>query len=104
MAEFCYKELCFTVDHFYGMPGRSPYENAIRETRRKMVIEHYHISEEDMDVIFRTLSSAGWLTMTDLIEETGHTKSTLGRALAVMDNVVSVNSGTSMLYRRVRTL
>lgn len=79
-------------------------ENAIRETRRKMVIEHYHISEEDMDVIFRTLSSAGWLTMTDLIEETGHTKSTLGRALAVMDNVVSVNSGTSMLYRRVRTL
>ena len=31
LAEFTYKELCFVIDHFYGMPGRSPYENAIRE-------------------------------------------------------------------------
>ena len=30
MAAFSYGELCFVVDHFYGMPGRSPIENAIR--------------------------------------------------------------------------
>lgn len=31
MAEFCYKELCFAVDHFYGMPGRSSLEAAIKK-------------------------------------------------------------------------
>lgn len=30
MAAYSYSELCFVVDHFYGMPGRSPYEDAIR--------------------------------------------------------------------------
>lgn len=30
MAAFSYGELCFVVDHFYGMPGRSPLEEAIR--------------------------------------------------------------------------
>lgn len=30
MAEFAYKELCFVVDNFYGMPGRSTYELELR--------------------------------------------------------------------------
>lgn len=30
MAAYSYGELCFVVDHFYGMPGRSPLEEAIR--------------------------------------------------------------------------
>lgn len=31
MAAYSYAELCFVVDHFYGMPGRSPLEDAIRK-------------------------------------------------------------------------
>lgn len=30
MAAYSYGELCFVIDHFYGMPGRSPIENDIR--------------------------------------------------------------------------
>ena len=30
MAAFCYAELCFVIDHFYGMPGRSPLESDIQ--------------------------------------------------------------------------
>ena len=30
MAAFCYAELCFVIDHFYGMPGRSPLESGIQ--------------------------------------------------------------------------
>lgn len=30
MAEFAYKELCFVVDNFYGMPGRSTYELTLK--------------------------------------------------------------------------
>ena len=30
MAAFCYSELCFVIDHFYGMPGRSPLEGGIK--------------------------------------------------------------------------
>ena len=31
MAAYCYAELCFVVDHFYGMPGRSKLEDGIRK-------------------------------------------------------------------------
>ncbi len=31
LAEFTYKELCFVIDKFYGMPGRSAYEDVIKE-------------------------------------------------------------------------
>ena len=30
MVDFAYKELCFVVDNFYGMPGRSTYELQLR--------------------------------------------------------------------------
>ena len=30
MAAYSYGELCFVVDHFYGLPGRSPIEESIR--------------------------------------------------------------------------
>ena len=31
MAAYCYAELCFVVDHFYGMPGRSSLEDGIQK-------------------------------------------------------------------------
>ena len=31
MAAYCYAELCFVVDHFYGMPGRSKLEGGIQK-------------------------------------------------------------------------
>ncbi len=31
MAAYSYAELCFVIDHFYGMPGRSPLEEGIRK-------------------------------------------------------------------------
>ena len=31
LADFTYGEFCFVIDKFYGMPGRSPYENTIKE-------------------------------------------------------------------------
>ena len=30
LAAFSYGELCFVVDHFYGYPGRSPYEASLK--------------------------------------------------------------------------
>ena len=43
MAAFCYAELCFVIDHFYGMPGRSPLEGGIQNDgldKTLDVIEH----------------------------------------------------------------
>lgn len=31
LAAYTYKEFCFVIDHFYGMPGRSSYEQVIQE-------------------------------------------------------------------------
>ncbi len=39
MANFCYAELCFVIDHFYGMPGRSPLESGIRSDGLDKVLD-----------------------------------------------------------------
>jgi len=39
MAAYNYAEFCFAIDHFYGMPGRSPYEASIRDVGLDKTLE-----------------------------------------------------------------
>ena len=41
MAAFSYRELCFVIDHFYGMPGRSPLEDAILDDGLDKALDSY---------------------------------------------------------------
>ena len=76
-------------------------DNAVKETQRTMIIEHYHISDEYIDKVYNTLSSAGWMSIPDLLEETGLSKNTLSRTLMVTDGIISVKDDTSVFYRRI---
>ena len=96
MAEFCYKELCFTVDQFYGMPGRSPLEAAIKKDGLDKALDGI----EDGATIKKLLKSTkmqeyifGMNCMNALLNDGGHTAMyvdlkvnlTLGSSTAVSD-------------------
>ena len=76
-------------------------DDAVKETQRIMIIEHYRITDEHRKKVYNTLSSAGWMSVTDLLEETGLPKNTLSRTLMVTDGVVSMKDDTSVFYRRI---
>lgn len=39
MAAFSYGEICFVIDHFYGYPGRSPYESSLKNNGLDRTLE-----------------------------------------------------------------
>ena len=39
MAAFSYGEICFVIDHFYGYPGRSPYESSLKNNGLDKTLE-----------------------------------------------------------------
>ena len=61
LAAYNYAEFCFAIDHFYGMPGRSPYEASIRRvgldktleaTEDGRIIKQHFLSEKTADHAF----------------------------------------------------
>ena len=78
MAAYNYAEFCFVIDHFYGMPGRSPYEASIREigldktleaTEDGRIIKQHFLSQKTgdhayaMDLLNIYLQDGGHTTM-----------------------------------------
>ena len=61
LAAYNYAEFCFVIDHFYGMPGRSPYEAGImadgldktlEATEDGRIIKQHMLSENIIDHLF----------------------------------------------------
>jgi hypothetical protein len=61
LAAYNYAEFCFVVDHFYGMPGRSPYETGImadgfdktlEATEDGSIIKQHMLSENIIDHLY----------------------------------------------------
>ena len=76
MAAFSYGQLCFVVDHFYGMPGRSPLEQAIRKDGLDKALD----SAENGATIKKLLKSTdmkeyvfGMNCLQMLLDDGGHT-------------------------------
>ena len=77
MAAYSYGELCFVIDHFYGMPGRSPIENAIRNDGLDKALD----TAENGVVIKKLLKSTnmkeyiyGMNGLQVLLQDGGHTQ------------------------------
>ena len=76
MAEFCYKELCFTVDHFYGMPGRSPLEAAIKKDGLDKALDGIENGADVKKLLKSTTMSEylfGMNCLNALLNDGGHT-------------------------------
>lgn len=76
LATYAYHELCFLIDHFYGMPGRSPYETSIHQIGIDKTLE----ASEDGKIIKALLLSedmtdfAGGMELLQLyLDDGGHT-------------------------------
>ena len=61
LAAYNYAEFCFVIDHFYGMPGRSPYEASIMgdgldktltATEDGRIIKQHMLSDKILDHIY----------------------------------------------------
>ena len=76
MAAFCYAELCFVIDHFYGMPGRSPLESGIQNDGLDKTLD----TVENGPLIKKLLKSTdmeeyimGMKSLQVLLDDGGHT-------------------------------
>ena len=106
LADFTYKELCFVIDHFYGMPGRSPYENAIKENGLDKALSDNII--DNGTTIKQLLTSTnmkdyviGMLGMQAVLDDGGHTGLYVDlkvfRALNIKDGVIEWLSSTKYI-------
>lgn len=70
--------------------------------KRLILIQKYEISEELINVVTSTMSTAGWTTITDISEETGLSKANVSKVLKVLPpgNIDTKPTGTCILYRR----
>ena len=77
LAAYNYAEFCFVIDHFYGMPGRSPYEASImadgldktlEATEDGRIIKQHMLSENILDHLY----AMDLLNM--YLQDGGHTK------------------------------
>ena len=77
LAAYNYAEFCFVIDHFYGMPGRSPYEGGImadgldktlEATEDGRIIKQHMLSENILDHLY----AMDLLNM--YLQDGGHTK------------------------------
>lgn len=76
VAEFSYKQLCFNVDHFYGMPGRSPIESGIQANGLDKTLEGLSAGAEAKRLLTSTTMSDYFLGMAylqSLLDDGGHT-------------------------------
>lgn len=83
-----------TVIRFHG--DEEDVERGIRKAMR----EYYKITDSDTKKMSEVLSPAGWLSVPDIMEETGRTRSAVTRTLRVMDGVDKSVIDASTFYRR----
>ncbi len=103
MIAYAYGELCFTIDHFYGMPGRSPYEASIRQIGFDKTLE----ASDDGKLIKQLLLSADMKQYTFGIEmlmlyldDGGHTKTWPDNETILLDQNFSMSQDYLGLIRR----
>lgn len=83
-----------TIVRFHGD------EDDVEMMTRMAMREYYGISDKDTGVMYNTLSPAGWMSVPDIMEETGRTRSAVTRTLRVMDGVDKSVIDASTFYRR----
>lgn len=69
--------------------------------RKEVVMDYYDISDEMMEILHAHLSPVGWVSVTDISNDTGWRINMISAALSVMDDVVKMTSGHTSLYSKV---
>lgn len=73
----------------------------IEATRKRVVMDYHGIDQEVIDTLYEHLSPVGWISITDISNDTGLKVNTISAALSIMDDVVKTTSGHTNLYARL---
>lgn len=77
MAEFNYRNLCFTLEHYYGYPGRSPLENDMRNIGFDQALQNLGEAGEMVRTLLRSTDTNEYLSgltlLGVLLYDGGHT-------------------------------
>lgn len=78
MAEFNYRNLCFSLEHYYGYPGRSPLENDMRNVGFDQALQNLGEAGEMVRTLLRSTNTNEYLSGLALIWaflfDGGHTR------------------------------
>ena len=62
MAEFNYRNLCFSLEHYYGYPGRSPLENDMRNVGFDKALQNLGAAGEMVRTLLRSTNTNEYLS------------------------------------------
>ena len=78
LAEFAYSELCFSFDHFYGLPGKAPLNDAIGEKGLEQALMDYGEEGEKTIELLRSRNFAEYMVGLNKLQlfvgDGGHTR------------------------------
>ena len=61
LADFTYRELCFAIDHFYGLPGRCVLNDAVAEKGLDRALTEYGPAGEETKRLIRSVDMGEYL-------------------------------------------
>ena len=77
LADFTYRELCFAIDHFYGLPGRCVLNDAVAEKGLDQALTEYGPAGEEVKRLLRSADMGEYLAGMDYLDyffyDGGHT-------------------------------
>ena len=62
--------------------------------------EFYGISPEMKERVFNSLSTAAWMSVSDIMEDTSYNKCDVARTLGLLEGVTTKTCGVLVLYKR----
>lgn len=76
-------------------------DDEARETLNALILSNYRITPDMVDDVRISLSHIGWLTVTDISEETSINKLNVVRILETMPDVLKTEEGGLVMYKAV---
>ena len=105
MAEFNYRNLCFSLEHYYGYPGRSSFGNAIRNVGFDQALQNLGEAGEMVRTLLRSTNTYEYLSGLNLLGlllyDGGHTLFPEGGGITDKAFLNSFYSATGDVYQKI---
>ena len=76
-------------------------QEELSSLRNEVVREFYEIDEEFINTIYSVLLPIGWVSVTDIVHDTGLKPQKVSAALSTMEDVVQTTIGNTHVYAKV---
>lgn len=105
MAEFNYRNLCFTLEHYYGYPGRTAIEGKMRQVGFDKALQSLGEAGEMVRTLLRSTNTFEYLSGLNLLGlllyDGGHTYFPMGGGITDEAFLNSFYSATGDVYQKI---